>query len=111
MNAMEPIIIYTTSPSKENAEAIARHLVASRLAACCSIIPEITSIFRWDGSIQRELEVMLMIKTERSRFPEAATAIRSLHSYDVPELVAVSVAEVSSEYFGWMQECLRAESV
>ena len=97
-----PVIVTTTTPSPQVAEAIARALVERRLAACVRMIDPIRSIYRWEGAVQDEAETLLIIKTTADRVQGIGSVLRELHPYQVPELLAVPVSDGSSAYLGWV---------
>lgn len=99
----QPIVVLMTAPNEEEAGRIAETLVSSRLAACVQILPEIRSIYRWKGEIAREGEVLLLAKTTRGKFAELEQAVRSIHSYKTPEMVALQVLAISDDYLEWLQ--------
>jgi periplasmic divalent cation tolerance protein len=103
----QPCIVHTTTASAEDAERIAAMLVEERLAACCTVIPGVQSLYRWKGELQRETEHLLLIKSDLRLFPTLETRIRELHTYEVPEIIAVRVAAASEHYLAWMRESLR----
>jgi periplasmic divalent cation tolerance protein len=82
--------------------------VEQRLAACVNILPQIRSIYRWQGKVEDAAEVLLVIKTTKSRFPAVRDAIRELHSYDVPECIAFPVSEGAPDYLKWLTESVQA---
>jgi len=94
------------SCSPEEAGALARQLVEDRLIACANIIPGLTSIYRWDGAIQEDQETLLVMKTRAERIPALTERIRELHSYDVPEVIALPLAENEGnpDYLRWLVE-------
>ncbi|GAB4375823.1 MAG: divalent-cation tolerance protein CutA [Calditrichia bacterium] len=98
------IIVYCTLPDMETAKKIASHLVENHLAACCNIIPGIQSIYRWQGEIQQDNELLMLIKTRQSLFDKLAQAIRELHPYEVPEIIASSLCLGNEEYLKWVME-------
>jgi periplasmic divalent cation tolerance protein len=102
MSEKRPIVVLVTTGSAENAEALARALVDERLAACVNIVPGIRSIYRWQEKIADDAEWLLLIKTERERFVALEARIRSLHTYEVPEVVALEIAEGSKPYVEWL---------
>jgi periplasmic divalent cation tolerance protein len=91
-----------TCPDRPGAEAIAQALVEERLAACVNLLPGVTSIYRWDGGVERAEEVQLLIKTTAARLPALAERLRALHPYDVPELIALEAVGGLSEYLNWI---------
>src|SRR5438309_8197435 len=100
----DALVVLITAASREEAERIARRLVEDRLAACVNIVPEVRSLFIWQGKFSQEDEVLLVVKSRRARFRELATAVRQLHSYSVPEIIAVPVLVGSSDYLRWVAE-------
>ena len=98
------LIVFITVPSQEEGERIGANLVESRLAACVNVIPQVSSIFRWQGKIEKENELLLVIKTTRDRMDELTSKIKELHSYDVPEILAVPVFAGSKDYIDWVQQ-------
>ena len=97
------IIIFVTCSSDEEAEKIASELVERRLAACGNIVPEIRSLFWWKDSLEREQEVLLILKSRAELFPNIAEAVTALHSYDVPEMIAIPIAAGSDAYLQWIE--------
>jgi periplasmic divalent cation tolerance protein len=93
-----------TAANRDEAGRIAELLVAARLAACVQIIPEVQSVYRWQGEVVRENEVMLVAKTTLDRFDELDFAVRQNHSYETPEIVALPVTAISEPYLAWLQE-------
>jgi len=101
------LLILTTAGSDEQAREIARALVERRLAACVNVQPSGCSVFRWRGEIQEEAERLLVIKSSARLFERVRDAIRELHSYDLPEVIAVPVETGDTEYLAWLSESLR----
>jgi periplasmic divalent cation tolerance protein len=101
-------IITTTYPDKDSAKTAAKILVEQKLAACVQLLP-IDSIYSWQGKICEESEVMLLIKTRTALFNEVAEAIKSNHSYQVPEIVQIPIIGGSSEYLGWIGDEIRED--
>jgi len=99
-------IVLSTAGSEAEARKIARALVERQLAACVNIIPQIESIYRWQGKIEESREWLLLIKTSAENFPGVCDAIRELHSYDLPECIAINIADGSAEYLQWIQSSL-----
>ena len=100
----EAIVVLVTCGSKEEATKIANSLVEERIAACVSIISPLRSIYRWEGRIWDEREWMLIIKTQKRRFAELERKVKSLHSYSVPEIIALPVVEGFASYLKWLEE-------
>ena len=97
----ELIIVTTTSDAKEILDQVADRLVADKLAACCQISQPIKSVYRWNGKVESSNEFELKIKTAAAKFDEVSTVIKSLHNYDVPQIVAVDVTHVDAAYRDW----------
>lgn len=102
-------IVLSTAGSEEEARKIAHHLVENRLAACVNIVPRVESVYRWEGKVEANREFLMVIKTSTEKFPELRDAILELHSYDLPECVALRVEDGSAEYMEWLEESLRNE--
>ncbi|MDF5715046.1 MAG: divalent-cation tolerance protein CutA [Rhizonema sp. NSF051] len=100
-------VILVTVPSVEEAEAMANALVEAQLAACVSLLP-IHSIYRWKGELHKEQEWQLLIKTDLSQFSTLVVKIRELHSYEVPEIIALPIVEGSQPYLQWISQQLRS---
>jgi periplasmic divalent cation tolerance protein len=100
-------IVLTTCGSQEEADKIAQHLVESRLAACVNVIPRIKSIYRWRGKIESAQEWLLLVKTTADKFAQVRDAIRTLHSYELPECIALAVEDGNAEYLGWITDTVK----
>ena len=98
----EVIIVLTNLPDREAARKLAHELVARRLAACVNVLAECTSVYRWKGKIENVSEVPVLIKTRADRYGEVEAAIRELHPYELPEVVAVPVVRGLGEYLDWV---------
>jgi len=98
----EYIIVLITGPSEEESARIGHALVGERLAACVNIIPAVRSIYRWEGRIEDEKEVLLIIKTKRGLFERLQKRVKELHSYSVPEIVALPLVEGDEAYLNWL---------
>jgi periplasmic divalent cation tolerance protein len=98
----EAIAVFITAPNAEEAGRLAERLVEARLAACVQILPQMESIYRWQGKIERENEVLLIAKTLTSKFGELEREVRALHSYETPEIVAFPLTAGSSAYLEWL---------
>jgi len=97
-------IVLTTAGSQEEARKIAHALVDRRLAACVNIVPQVESVYRWQGKVESASEWLLVIKTQASAFERVRNTIKELHSYDLPECVMLEVAAGSEEYLNWIAE-------
>jgi periplasmic divalent cation tolerance protein len=97
-------IVLTTAGSQDEARKLAHALVERRLAACVNIVPQIESVYRWQGNVETATEWLLVIKTQAGCFERVRDAVKELHSYDLPECVMLEVAAGSSEYLQWLAE-------
>jgi periplasmic divalent cation tolerance protein len=97
-------IVLTTAGSQEEARKIAHALVDRRLAACVNIVPQVESIYRWQGKVESASEWLLVIKTQTAAFERVRTTIKELHSYDLPECVMLEIAAGSEAYLNWIAE-------
>ena len=100
----------TTAGSDEQAETLARALVERKLAACVNIVHGVCSVYRWKGDVTREEEHLLLIKTAERLLPEVRRAIRELHTYEVPEFVALPIGDGDPDYLAWLAGELRGSS-
>jgi periplasmic divalent cation tolerance protein len=99
-----PCLVYISTGSGSEAEAIAAALVEERLAACCSILSNVHSFYRWENALQNDEERLLLCKTVAGRFEELKNRVLELHSYDVPEIIMTPIAGGSPEYLKWLGE-------
>jgi periplasmic divalent cation tolerance protein len=102
------IQVTTTTEKREDAERIARTLVEARLAACVQIVGPITSIYRWKGKIETAGEWLCLIKSRAENYGAVEQTIRSLHPYEIPEIIAVPLTAASRDYLGWLGDELAA---
>jgi periplasmic divalent cation tolerance protein len=102
-------IVLTTAGSEEEARKIARHLVERSLAACVNIVPQVTSVYRWQGKVEEAREWLLIVKTTAGAFGAVREAILELHSYELPECLCVAVEDGSEKYLRWIGESVQAE--
>jgi periplasmic divalent cation tolerance protein len=102
--AAEVLLVLTNCPDQETADRIATALVENRLAACVNVLPQVASTFRWQGAVEQAIEVPLLVKCTRERYPALEEAIRQLHPYTVPEIVAVAVVAGFAPYLRWVDE-------
>ena len=103
---LKPIVVWTTSGDRDVLQLLATELVKHKLAACAQISQPITSVYRWEGQIESSEEFRLTIKTAETLFAEVEAMIGKHHNYDVPQLVAVAVDQISDDYFAWFAEAL-----
>ena len=97
-------VVLVTCPSRLVGETIGRALVEKRLAACVNVLPGVRSIYRWEGKVQRDSEVLLAIKTRRRHLSALQRMMRSLHPYTVPEIIALPVTGGSAAYLAWVRD-------
>lgn len=100
----KPFFVYCTTSSCEEAEKIATAVVGEGLAACANILPGMTSIYRWQGRVDRAQEAVLILKTVASSFDPLAARIRALHSYDCPCIIALPIEAGASDYLAWIRQ-------
>ena len=98
------MVALSTVGSAEEADRLARALVERRLAACVNVVPGVVSHYRWQGELQRDEERLLVIKTRAERIEALRDALRELHPYELPELVAFEISDGSPEYLKWLDE-------
>jgi Uncharacterized protein involved in tolerance to divalent cations len=101
------IIVLVTTPSEEEATTIGRAMVKQGVAACVNILPLKKSIFYWEGQIAEEQECLMIMKSRPALFEELAMAVKRLHSYKVPEIVAMPIVKGSQDYLDWIIENTR----
>ncbi|MEQ1945587.1 MAG: divalent-cation tolerance protein CutA [Bryobacteraceae bacterium] len=106
----DKIVVLTTCDSEETAADLARKLVELRVAACVNILPGARSVYRWKDEIEDSKEWLLVIKSRRDLFDQLRAEIQRLHTYDVPEIIALPVVEGSEAYLGWLDQELRERS-
>jgi periplasmic divalent cation tolerance protein len=100
------LIAYCTCPDRETAGKLAETLVTDGLAACVNLLPGVESVYRWQGKIERDSEILLLIKSDDAHFGALKDTIVSLHPYDVPEIIAVPVEAGHEPYLEWIDQCL-----
>ena len=99
----EAIVVFMTAADGEEAGRLAEMLVEKRLAACVQILPEMESVYRWQGKVERQREVLLIAKTTSSKFEELEKEVRARHSYETPEIVAFPLSAGSDPYLEWLK--------
>jgi periplasmic divalent cation tolerance protein len=103
----QAIVVLVTAASKQEAARIGRALVKAELAACVNVLPEIRSIFRWEGKVSEEREVLLIVKSRGDLFGRLATEVKRLHSYQVPEVIAFPIVYGAADYLAWIHKSTR----
>jgi len=106
----DKVVVFVTCSSAEEAGRIARALVEERLAACVNVSSPIRSVYRWQGKLTDDEEVLLVIKTTRELFDPLRRAVEKLHSYQVPEVVCLPMIDASPNYLNWLTASVRAEA-
>jgi periplasmic divalent cation tolerance protein len=101
---MEAIVVYITAPNEDEAARIAKAIVEERLAGCVNIVKGIRSIYSWQGKIEDDAEVLMIAKTQRHLFEPLKRRVKELHSYTVPEIIALPIIEGSEDYLNWLKE-------
>lgn len=99
---MDIVVIYCTVPNKKLAKEITKVLMKHKLAACVSMVENVKSTFSWEGEICNETEVLMMIKTRRANYGKIKLVIEDMHSYNVPEVIALPVVDCSEDYLKWL---------
>ena len=99
---MDIVVIYCTVPDKKIAKNITKVLMKHKLAACVSMVENVRSVFSWDGEVCEEKEVLMMIKTRRANYGKIKLVIEEMHSYTVPEIIALPVVDCSEDYLKWL---------
>jgi periplasmic divalent cation tolerance protein len=104
MSGQEVLMVITNLPDRAKAEEVAEALVAQGVAACINILAECTSIYQWEGKLNHTKEVPLLIKTTRAAYPRLESALRNVHPYELPELIAVPVTAGLPAYLNWVAQ-------
>jgi periplasmic divalent cation tolerance protein len=100
-------LILCTTSSRDEAQRIARALVEQHLAACVNIVEGVTSVYRWQGTVEESSELLLIIKSNTEKLKALEAAIHKLHSYDVPEFLVLPIESGSHPYLAWLHESIR----
>jgi periplasmic divalent cation tolerance protein len=100
-------VVLTTCASEDEARKIAHALVDRQLAACVNIVPQVESVYRWQDKLESAREWLLLIKTTAEQFPAVRDAIRELHSYDLPECIAITIDDGSPGYLQWITDSVK----
>jgi periplasmic divalent cation tolerance protein len=100
------IIVMVTTPNKQEAQKIAKHLLEKRLIACANIIGPVTSLFHWSGKIEHAEEHLILMKTHQNLFEKLSETVKAIHSYEIPEILALPITNGSKTYLDWLSSCL-----
>jgi periplasmic divalent cation tolerance protein len=107
-NEIEFLLLLCTCPSEVVALEIATQVISNSLGGCVNILPNLYSIYRWQGKIEKERENLLLIKTNRGSYAQLETLIKKLHPYQIPEIITIPICDGSLEYFTWLRQCLKS---
>jgi periplasmic divalent cation tolerance protein len=108
--ATDVVAVFVTAPERDQALALARQVVEESLAACGNVIPNVTSVFRWEENLNVDEEVLLILKTSAARVPALIARVAELHAYEVPEVLSLRVEAGFGPYLDWVGECTSVES-
>jgi periplasmic divalent cation tolerance protein len=97
------LIVFTTFPDPDSALKTARQIITNRLAACVNILPQITSVYEWENTVEIQQEHMLILKTSQHRFASLEQEIRRFHPYELPEIIATPISHGSKDYLDWIE--------
>ncbi len=100
----DAIVVFMTAPNREEAGRLAETLVGEKIAACVQILPEMESVYRWQGKIERQNEILLIAKTKLSEFAALEREVQKIHSYETPEIVACPITAGSAPYLKWLSD-------
>lgn len=106
----DAVVVLMTAGSREEAVRLADILVVARLAACVQILPEIESVYHWEGKVERSAETLLLAKTTTANFEPLEVMVRSLHSYETPEIIALPITAASAPYLEWLTTNVLAQT-
>jgi periplasmic divalent cation tolerance protein len=104
------IIVMVTTASKQEAEKIAQQLIKERLIACANITAPVSSFFHWAGKIEKAEEYLILMKSRKNLFKKLAETVKALHTYEVPEIIALPIIEGSEAYLTWLDSCLAVKN-
>ena len=104
----DKIVVLITAKNARECARIARHLLDKRLIACANLVPQVRSLYRWKGKIADEKECWMILKSTRELFPAIQAEVEALHSYHVPEVIALPIIDGSPNYLNWIAECVTA---
>jgi len=106
----KPVIVYVTTSTVEEARSLARALLVHKLIACANILPRMESVYRWEGAVQEDAEVVLILKTTEQRVQAIEQKVKELHSYDLPCVVAIPITGGSKDYLNWIRDELERDT-
>src|SRR4051812_46999734 len=106
----DKIVVFSACGTAEEARKLARHLVETRVAACVNVIPGVYSVFHWEGKLDEAEEWMLVFKSTRGLLEALKTELRKMHSYAVPEVVAMAIVDGSADYLAWVERSVGPSS-
>jgi periplasmic divalent cation tolerance protein len=104
MDGPERIVVFITTGSEKEARSVAGQLIEQKLAACANVVQRVDSLFRWKGQIESETESLLIIKTKASSLDNVVDTVKRLHSYELPEIIAIPIIGGNDEYLRWIDE-------
>lgn len=100
-------VVLVTCPDRDSAQRVAERVVGDDLAACVNIVPAITSVYQWQGKVEQDDELLLIIKTHTRRFAALSEAVQAVHPYELPEIIAVPIEEGLEGYLRWIDESVK----
>ena len=103
-NQGEFLLVQTSCPDKESAVALAQEIIKKKVAACVNVLPEVTSFYEWKGDVKQDSEILLLIKTQKSRYLDLQAVICESHPYELPEVIAVTITDALPEFLSWIRE-------
>jgi len=106
---MDEVVVFISCASEKEAENIARILLKEQLAACINMLPAITSFFSWQGKVQREKEVLMIVKSLKSVFNDLEKTVKKHHSYEIPEIIVLPITDGAKDYLDWIRESTRSD--
>ena len=107
---IEYIVVLITTSSLDEAKSIGSSLINNKLAACTNVISSVESIFKWQGEVCNEKEAMLIVKTRKDIFNDLQSKVKELHSYDVPEIIALPILDGNSDYLKWLDSSINLDN-
>ncbi|KND02691.1 uncharacterized protein SPPG_08958 [Spizellomyces punctatus DAOM BR117] len=103
-SSTHPVILLSTVPNEEVAKSISRGLVERKLIACANIVPKVTSVYWWDGGVQEDSELLMIMKTQASLVPQVTEYVKAEHPYEIPELIATKIEGGNDAYIQWISQ-------